>query len=51
MTGVAIGAEVELISGLFAGKRGVIQAIQRGEAEVQVGAMSLKVPLAGLRAL
>lgn len=44
-----MGANVELIAGLFAGKQGVVEAIRRGEAEVRVGAMQLKVRLGDLR--
>ncbi len=49
VVGLAVGANVELIAGLFAGKQGVVEAIRRGEAEVRVGAMQLKVRLGDLR--
>ncbi|MCO4761772.1 MAG: hypothetical protein KC502_09725 [Myxococcales bacterium] len=45
---VDVGAQVELKHGLFAGKLGTVKSVKKGQAEVEVGAMTLNVPLADL---
>lgn len=49
MTTLGPGAKVALTSGLFAGKSGTVSALHGDQAQVLLGLLSVRVPVASLQ--